>query len=274
MNISLKILLVILLTVLTQVGGVVLVLSLALHRLVDKHVMVRRQRVLTKAILFVVLYVSVTFTIVPLLAGLTGRVRMPLTQHNHVKPATVVTCLLNRNYVQPELREVVYKVANNMHRLDNSFVLCYLDACFPFGNGFPLFPHLSHNDGKKIDLAFVYRNATDNTLSNSSPSVIGYGVSEGPEAGEEDRAAYCTKCGYKQYGLLNQLVPQNNHNRYVFDEALTATLVKQFVTDARIGKVFIEPHLKQRLGLQQYDKIRFQGCRSVRHDDHLHVQLQ
>ncbi|MFN8324139.1 MAG: hypothetical protein U0T74_15870, partial [Chitinophagales bacterium] len=161
-----------------------------------------------------------------------------------------------------------------MHQRDTTFTLCYLDACFPFGNGFPLFPHLSHNDGKKIDIAFVYRSAADNTLTNSSPSFIGYGISEGPQPGEEDKAAFCKSCGYVQYGLLNKLVPQQNQQHYVFDKARTALLVKQLVTDSRTGKLFIEPHLKQRLGLQQYDKIRFQGCRSVRHDDHIHVQLK
>ncbi|MFT5619364.1 MAG: hypothetical protein ACI85I_002607, partial [Arenicella sp.] len=39
------------------------------------------------------------------------------------------------------------------------------------------------------------------------------------------------------------------------------------------GKVFIEPHLKTRLGLENYSKIRFHGCQAVRHDDHIHVQL-
>lgn len=274
MKTTFKFLLFLLLTVLTQIGGLVLLLSLMLYRFIDKSVIVRWQQLLVKVALFVILYLSATFTVVPPLAGMLGRVHLPIIEHNHVKPATVVTCLLNRNYVRPQLREVVYNAAAALHQRDSTFVLCYLDACFPFGNGFPLFPHLSHNDGKKIDLAFVYRYATDNTLSNSSPSVIGYGVSEGPRLGEEDRAAFCKKCGYTQYGLLNQLVPQSNHSRYVFDEALTALLVTQFVTDERIGKVFIEPHLKQRLGLQQYDKIRFQGCRSVRHDDHIHVQLK
>lgn len=274
MKTTLKILLVILLTVLTQIGGLVLLLSLLLHRYINSITIIKWQRLLLKALLFVLLYLSATFVVVPPLAGMLGRVRLPLNEHNHVKPVTVITCVLNRNYVRPQLREVVNDVAVAIHRRDSTFVLCYLDACFPFGDGFPLFPHLSHNDGKKIDLAFVYRYAADNTLSNSSPSVIGYGVSEGPKQGEEDRAAFCKQCGYAQYGLLNQLVPQSNHSRYVFDETLTALLVKQFVTNERVGKVFIEPHLKQRLGLQQYDKIRFQGCRSVRHDDHIHVQLR
>lgn len=270
----LKILLVIILTVLTQVGGVVLLVSLVLHRMIDAKLISYWQRMTAKFLLFITLYLVATFTLVPALASVTGRVRMPLTAHHHVKPVNILTCLLNRNYVRPQLRDVIYDAATAMHQYDSSFTLSYLDACFPFGNGFPLFPHLTHNDGKKIDLAFVYRSATDNTLSNSSPSFIGYGISEGPQPGEEDKPAFCKSCGYVQYGLLNKIVPQQSQQHYVFDKALTALLVKQLVTDTRTGKLFIEPHLKQRLGLQQYNIIRFHGCRSVRHDDHIHVQLK
>ena len=39
-----------------------------------------------------------------------------------------------------------------------------------------------------------------------------------------------------------------------------------------IGKDFIEPHLAKRLGATT-SKIRFQGCKAARHDDHIHVQL-
>ncbi|CTQ31502.1 hypothetical protein [Jannaschia rubra] len=42
---------------------------------------------------------------------------------------------------------------------------------------------------------------------------------------------------------------------------------------ARIGKVFREPHLRDRLGVSD-PKLRFQGCRAARHDDHIHLQLR
>lgn len=42
--------------------------------------------------------------------------------------------------------------------------------------------------------------------------------------------------------------------------------------DDRVGKVFIEPHLKVKFGAES-EKVRFQGCRAARHDDHIHVQL-
>lgn len=44
------------------------------------------------------------------------------------------------------------------------------------------------------------------------------------------------------------------------------------IEDKRVEKLFIEPHLKTRLRVES-PKIRFQGCRSARHDDHIHFQL-
>ena len=61
--------------------------------------------------------------------------------------------------------------------------------------------------------------------------------------------------------------------KYRFDEERTKALVLLFAANQSIGKIFIEPHLKQRLHLTS-NKIRFHGCRAVRHDDHLHVQLK
>jgi murein endopeptidase len=49
-------------------------------------------------------------------------------------------------------------------------------------------------------------------------------------------------------------------------------LVEILASEKSIGKIFIEPHLKTRLKLTT-PKIRFHGCRAVRHDDHIHVQL-
>jgi hypothetical protein len=40
-----------------------------------------------------------------------------------------------------------------------------------------------------------------------------------------------------------------------------------------IGKIFVEPHLSRRLGVEG-GIVRFQGCRAARHDDHIHMQLR
>jgi hypothetical protein len=39
-----------------------------------------------------------------------------------------------------------------------------------------------------------------------------------------------------------------------------------------VAKIFVEPPLAAQLGLSD-PKIRFQGCRAARHDDHIHIQL-
>jgi hypothetical protein len=52
----------------------------------------------------------------------------------------------------------------------------------------------------------------------------------------------------------------------------TAALVRALVADPRVGKVFLEPPLARQLGLEDA-KLRFQGCRAARHDDHIHAQL-
>jgi len=53
----------------------------------------------------------------------------------------------------------------------------------------------------------------------------------------------------------------------------TKELITLFVQDNAVGKIFIEPHLKARMKLN-YDKVRFPGCQTVRHDDHVHIQLK
>ncbi|MEP4534121.1 MAG: hypothetical protein ABJ004_13610 [Cyclobacteriaceae bacterium] len=148
----------------------------------------------------------------------------------------------------------------------------YLDANFPFANGFPLFPHLSHNDGRKLDLAFFYKRANQRT--NKAPSFIGYGIYEDPTKGESDYPTDCKQRGYWQYGLLSSVVPQWNKDNYQLDVERTRELIRLLAIDERTSKIFIEPHLKQRWKLNKYDNIRFHGCQAVRHDDHIHTQIK
>lgn len=148
----------------------------------------------------------------------------------------------------------------------------YLDGCFPFINKFPLIPHLSHNDGKKLDLSFFYTSAKGEAV-NECPSPIGYGICEEPRGDEQNTAVFCAENGYWQYSLLKKLVPQQRKLQFSFDEQRTARLVELFGEQIAIGKIFIEPHLKVRLKLKS-KKIAFHGCHAVRHDDHIHVQLQ
>ncbi|MFT3704142.1 MAG: hypothetical protein QM802_17375 [Agriterribacter sp.] len=163
--------------------------------------------------------------------------------------------------------------AKEMNQKFPGTVLNYLDANFPFINGFPLLPHLSHNDGKKLDIAFCYIDNATGMQSNDAPSPIGYGISELPRANEINTSNFCSSQGYWQYSFLSKIVPQNNKKQFSFDSSRTKEVVTCFAAKSGIGKIFIEPHLKTRLGLIS-DKIRFHGCQAVRHDDHIHIQLK
>lgn len=262
-----------LLTILTQVGGIIYVLSLFFHRFIEKRVSGHWKQVLVKTLFFFVLYTVCTFTLVPLVAKQYGRVPMPVLEKNHVQPANILTCLLNRHYVRPALRTLTYSVGGDMNKHYPGTVVNYLDANFPFIDKFPLLPHLSHNDGKKLDVAFQYNASATGEITNEVPSFIGYGICETPAAGEVNAPATCAEKGYWQYSVLQDIVPQRNKKSFTFSAERTKALVTSFAAQQELGKIFLEPHLKTRLQLTS-NKIRFHGCQAVRHDDHIHVQLR
>lgn len=273
LKIILNLIAIFILTVFTQIGGLVFIVSLLFYRPINKRINTRWGRVGAKAFSFIALYLTSVLLIVPLIAKPFGRVPMSMLETNRVKPVTIWTCLLNRNYVRPELRDITYKVAANMHQEFPGTVVNYLEANFPFKNGFPLFPHLSHNDGKKLDVAFHYIDIETGKQSNRVPSFMGYGVCEGPKEGERNRPKECAKQGYWQYSMMSTIVSQSNKEKLPFDSQRTKRLVNNFAAQLGIGKILIEPHLKTRLGLTS-SKVRLHGCIAVRHDDHIHVQLK
>jgi hypothetical protein len=55
--------------------------------------------------------------------------------------------------------------------------------------------------------------------------------------------------------------------------AAVAWLTSEGVARFGLQKIFIEPHLKNALGIAD-SHIRFQGCRAARHDDHIHIQVE
>ncbi|MCS3800272.1 hypothetical protein [Niastella sp. OAS944] len=261
------------LTVLTQIGGLVYVINFSTYRLINRKVNNPWLRRGCKLGSFILLYTIAAFLIVPVLVKPFGRVRLPVSTTNHLRPLTFLTCLLNRNYVSKDLRDVALQVAGEMNTKYLGTVVNYLDANFPFFNGFPLFPHLSHNDGRKLDLAFCYKNSQSMQETNAAPSPIGYGICEEPTDEENNTAAFCAEKGYWLYSFLKNVIPQGSKNDFVFNPQKTKTLVELFANDNRIGKIFIEPHLQTRLHITS-NKIRFHGCHAVRHDDHIHVQLK
>lgn len=260
------------LTVLTQIGGLVYLIYKPFGWAIRKRTPDGTFSKLKRVGLYTSMYLATTLFVVPPAARLYGRVPMPwYTSNRHkVKPATILTCLANRHYVRPELRALIIDTARQM---GEEITIVYLDANFPFLTGFPLLPHKSHDDGGKIDLSFLYRDKATSEVLNDALSLFGYGIVEEPAKGEINRPEECKQKGYWQYSLIRRLTPQGRKKKYIFDEALNRELLVRLTKDERVGKIFIEPHLKQRLRLDGYGKVRFHGCAAVRHDDHIHVQL-
>lgn len=252
------ILFIILLTTLTQVGGLIWILALVISQKTKKR----------KYMVFPLLYLTFNLIIVPPLAKTFGKERLPVL-NQELKPRNWIYPLLFRNYVVPKLKVELENAAKVLFITQNT-TITYLDANFPFFNDFPLLPHLSHNDGKKIDISFMYLNKERKT-TDKKPSVSGYGVYTNTE--NNSTSKYCINKGYWQYDIT-KYVSFGKINDLTLDKEKTKLLIKQLLANTSTQKIFIEPHLKQTLGLANEPKIRFHGCQAVRHDDHIHLEIK
>ncbi|NJO90072.1 MAG: hypothetical protein HC831_14840 [Chloroflexia bacterium] len=250
-------------TILSQIGGVIYLTVILICNKKKKKYRLRRLG------LFSGIYLLSTFVVVPLLAKIGGRERIKNTEF--VKAHSFYTILLNRNYVKSELNEAMQNIGDRLNKEGNGIQLVYLDANFPFINGFPLLPHLSHSDGKKVDVSLIYQNE-NGEITNKKPSISGYGVYADPAINEYSATKFCKKQGHWQYDFTKYLTLGRINRNIEFSEKGTRSLLKAIVQQPKIGKIFIEPHLKTRLEVRS-KKIRFHGCIAVRHDDHIHCQL-
>ena len=253
------------LTVLTQVGGVVL-LAVAIAG------KVQRWSFGAAALAFLAAYAVTTAWIVPPAARALGRERLPCFA-NHDRPYGAINpllCALNRTYARPRAVAVVAALSDRMALEFPGTTTRYLDAGFPFLNGFPLMPHLSHRDGLKVDLAYFYREQDGRALPDGAASPIGYWAYEAPRAGEPRPCA-----NFRGVNLRWDFAGlQSRVTRRADPQRMTAML-RWLTNDGRalgVRKILIEPHLKQRWA-PGVDMIRFQGCRAARHDDHLHLEI-
>ncbi len=252
------------LTILTQIGGLIWVINECFFKL-------SKYKVATpfKFVTFISIYIFCSLLIVPKLAKINGRVPLPIFNSKNLKPHTLITPMLNRHYVKPRLKEDLGIIANRINQYNKHLKLSYLDANFPFIDGFPLLPHLSHDDGKKVDLSFYY--TKNNVSGNFKPSNSGYGSFIEPLKNETNYATYCKSKGFWYYDFAKYFT-LGVRNDLEFDLISSKFLIDIILRNPNTQKVFLEPNLKKRLHLSD-EKIRFQGCHSVRHDDHLHLQI-
>lgn len=254
------------LTIVTQIGGVIYLLNLLIFRSRSGTFL---KRFALRLMGFIVLYGIANQIIVPNVAKMFGREKIVRT--DKIEPVSFLTDLCNRNYVRPELNTVLQNTATALDQKYKGIKVAYLDANFPFIDGFDLLPHTSHKDGKKLDLAFIYKDQTGK-LVNDKPARSGYGIFVEPKKNEENRTEHCKKSNdYYDYPKYFTFGTQNASLQ--FSEEATAYMVKMLLKNQSLGRFFFEPHLVKRLGLQD-SRFGFQGCASVRHDDHIHIQLK
>jgi hypothetical protein len=266
---------VVLLTLLTQIGGLVLLLVWSLSRLALPRAMGAWRRAAINALLFVVAYAVISLLVVPPLAALAGRVPLPCrAQPDRAFAAgSVVLCALNRHYVVPDQVVLLNELSREIARAFPGTTTLFLDANFPFLNGFPLLPHLSHGDGRKLDLAFYYADAEGRYLPVATRSPIGYWAFEQPS--ENDASPCSVRSWLSLRWDLNFL--QDKFPDRMLEPRRTGAALQWLLSEGsrfKLDRVFIEPYLATRLGVQASPALGFQGCRAARHDDHIHVQIR
>jgi len=178
--------------------------------------------------------------------------------------------LLKLKNVKPKLELELNEIAKSINAKNPILKISYLDANFPFIDGFPLLPHISHSDGRKIDLSFYYTKG--DKIGNLKPSNLGYGKFVEPLKSEINQTEICKSRGYWHYDYAKYLT-LGSRDDLKFDLVSTKHLVREIVTRNKTDKLLIEPHIRKRLKLNN-DKIRFHGCHAVRHDDHIHYQIK
>ena len=258
-------------TVLTQVGGIaVILLWLLLRRPSEGNFAFRANRVMGALLGALLLYITLTNFVVPSLAMRTGRVALSC-YGEPVRAAHRVYCWLNRNYVDPKLRDLLFDLAKEMDRTHPGTVTVFLDANFPFLTGFPLLPHLSHNDGKKLDIAFYYTDQRGTYLKGETRSPIGYWGFEEPAPGDVSSCPAEPWLSLRwNMTWLQPLLPEVK-----LDQARTSAALRWLAEAGPkhgLERILIEPYLAARLGISS-PLVRFQGCRAARHDDHIHIQI-
>jgi murein endopeptidase len=182
--------------------------------------------------------------------------------------ATYLTCASNRGYVRPEVVALIEALGNEVAQQFPGSRVTTLEGNFPFLDGSPLLPHLSHRDGRKVDVAYFYRSSEGSAaLAHGSPSWLGYFIYEQPRQGDP------LPCAGRWTPLrwnFDRFQPDSPNWR--LDEQRTAWMLTWLKSQPQVARIFIEPHLAQRLGVAG-GKVHFQGCQAARHDDHIHVEI-
>ena len=194
-----------------------------------------------------------------------GLVALSCEESGPLRPVLRGYCVRQRHYVTGRAEKALRRAAEAVARRYPDAVVRYMEASWPEGVR-PMPPHLSHGDGRQIDLTLFYADREGRPLP-SSPAKSGYGANEPPRH-EGERAC---KGGRT---TKNDRPDPPKDRTWRLDDARTAELVRQLSKDPAVRRIFLEPHLKARLGFARDPKVRFAGCQAARHDDHIHVDFR
>lgn len=195
-------------------------------------------------------------------------VPLPCAEAGSLRPADPVHCAKGRHYVTPDAREALLRAADRVARERPGTVVRYMEASWLQGVR-PMPPHRSHGDGRQVDLAVFYEDRTGRPLDRPPPSpsprlLRGYGAYEPPRHEAERVCAGSPASG-----------PDPPATRgWRLDAARTQALIDALLAERRVRRIFLEPHLKRRLGYGGEPRIRFAGCAAARHDDHVHTDFR
>ncbi len=257
------IIMIISLTLMSQVGGIVWLLSFLMFQ-----IFWRRSKFLIRLSGFIAIYSLFTYFVIPPLAAITGKVPLPRSSKGNLIAHHPLYHFLSRNYVTPQTKKILLETADRVQERNPELKLVYLDSSFPFSKEMPLFPHISHSNGRKVDLTFVYRK--DGKVVHHGSSFTGYGNFEGPREDEYNQIRNCLERGnyLYDYSKFAGFLPKD----VSFDQENTKLIIEELLKNRQTRRLIIEPHLKKRMKINN-DRVRFAGCWAVRHDDHIHYEL-
>ena len=264
---GLGLLLAVLLTLATQVGGVLLWLCYSLDNLLGRGR--RWARGAGVGALFLASYAAATFVVLPAVAPSHGRERLPCFEQPGAPYAAAswVYCAANRTYASATIRATLDDLSRHLADRFPGSRLTYLDAGFPFLDNVDMPPHPGRDDGNWIDLALFYR---DRPAAGAWP--LGY-FAYAPARRLETEPVCIGIAGWRRQdldGIQDRFAGLDldiERNR-----AMVAYLADER-TAPQVRRVATELYLKDAFGVTS-DIVRFAGCDNIRHDDHIAVAVR